>query len=376
MSSSKRIFGLDLMRAVAIMMVLCAHILSIYPHSSGSITQLFSFFGFWGVELFFVLSGFLVGSILYNTYLKEDFTIGSVFYFLKRRWYRTLPNYFLILILNGIIAFCIGISVDDIGFYFFFLQNFSTTMRPFFTESWSLSVEEFAYLLMPFALFLGSLLGKPKNKSKRFILILLCLIVFFIFNKVGYNFTTMNTSLNQWNLSLKAVVVYRIDAILTGMAFAWISFKYNEFWLQQKVNLLFVGVVLLLFMFVGVGLFGILIEKYPFFWNVLYLPITSVTFALFLPVLSQWETAVNWVLKPVTFISLISYSIYLLHYGIVLQLLKYFFDTDSFSMNQLHFFTIGYLVITFFVSYWFYKYYEKPILKWRDRQGDNSQISN
>lgn len=76
MSSSKRIFGLDLMRAVAIMMVLCAHILSIYPHSSASITQLFSFFGFWGVELFFVLSGFLVGSILYNTYLKEDFTCG------------------------------------------------------------------------------------------------------------------------------------------------------------------------------------------------------------------------------------------------------------------------------------------------------------
>ena len=39
MSSNKRIFGLDLMRAVAIMMVLCAHILSIDPHSSCSITQ-------------------------------------------------------------------------------------------------------------------------------------------------------------------------------------------------------------------------------------------------------------------------------------------------------------------------------------------------
>lgn len=371
MSTSKRIFGLDLMRTIAILMVLCAHILSIYPHASGSIIQLFSFFGFWGVELFFVLSGFLVGSILYHAYLKEDFTICSVFYFLKRRGYRTLPSYFLILILNIVIALAIGISIKDVGFYFLFLQNFSTTMRPFFTESWSLSVEEFTYLLMPFALFLGSILVKPTNKSKHFISVLLCLIVFFIFNKICYHFTTANTSLVQWNLSLKAVVIYRVDSILIGMAFAWIRFNHSKFWLQQKNNLFFIGVILLLFMFVGVGFFGILIEKYPFFWNVLYLPLTSVTFALFLPMLSQWETALNWILKPVTFVSLISYSVYLLHYGMILQLLKYFFNTDSLSMNQLHFFTIGYLIITFAVSYWFYKYYETPILRWRDRRVDN-----
>lgn len=368
---TKRIFGLDVIRSVAIVMVLCSHILSIYPKSSGLITQLFALFGFWGVELFFVLSGFLVGSILYNTYLKEDFTIATVFYFLKRRWFRTLPSYFLILILNIVVVFVIGISITDVGYYFLFLQNFATTMKPFFTESWSLSVEEFTYLLMPIVLLLGSFLTQPKDKSKRFVSVVFGLIVFFIINKISYNFTTTNTSLNQWNQSLKAVVVYRMDSILIGMAFAWISFNCREFWSTQKTNLFLIGSILLAFMFVGVGFFGILIEKYPFFWNVLYLPMTSVTFALFLPVLSQWETAPSWLLKPITFVSLISYSIYLLHYGIVLQLLKYFFDTDSFSINQLHFFTIGYLVVTFCVSDWFYKCYEKPILKWRDRLDHN-----
>lgn len=365
-NNTNRIFGFDVMRATAIGMVLCSHILWIYPDSSGLITELFALFGYWGVEIFFVLSGFLIGTILYNAYLKDNFTSHAVFYFLKRRWYRTLPNYFLVLVLNIIIALVIGVSIADIGYYFLFLQNFCTTMKPFFTESWSLSVEEFAYVFTPFALVGSTFFAKPKNKSNRFITVVLCLISLFMINKIIYNFTTLNTDLIQWSLSLKSVVIYRIDSILIGIAFSWISIKHQDFWKKQKMNFFFLGSILIVIMFFGVGFWGILIEKYPTFWNVFYLPITSITFAFFLPVFSQWKSAPNWFLKPVTLLSLISYSVYLLHYGIVLQLMKYYIDTTSFAAYQLHIFTLVYLAVTFFLSFLLYKYFEKPIMDLRN----------
>ncbi|WP_158626872.1 acyltransferase [Flavobacterium sp. GT3R68] len=363
-NSSNRVFGLDLMRATAILMVLCSHILWIYPHPNTLISQVFTLFGFWGVEIFFVLSGFLIGRILYNLYMQEDFTIKTVLHFLKRRWFRTLPNYFLVLLLAIFLEWSIGYPLKDLGFYFLFLQNFASPMKPFFPESWSLSVEEFAYLITPFTL-LSATFFKPKNKSKRFILVVILLIMVFFINKITYNFSTSNTTLTQWNLSLKAVVIYRIDAILIGIAASWISLNFTGLWEKQKINLAFLGCTLVVFKFVGVGYFHILIDSHPFFWNVLYLPFTSIIFALFLPLLSNWKFETNPLTKPITFVSLISYSIYLMHYSIILQMMKYFVDTTFFTTIQLHLFAFSYLIVTFFVSFLLYKYFEKPIMNLR-----------
>ena len=70
----ERIFGLDALRATAILMVVSSHVLWIYPKSNAFIPTLLELFGFWGVELFFVLSGFVIGSIRYKTFINENFT--------------------------------------------------------------------------------------------------------------------------------------------------------------------------------------------------------------------------------------------------------------------------------------------------------------
>ena len=120
-------------------------------------------------------------------------------------------------------------------------------------------------------------------------------------------------------------------------------------------------------------MFGILplnltIEQNPFFWNVLYLPITSIAFAFFLPFFSEWKTYTNAVFYPIELISKISYSIYLLHYSVILLLLKTYFDTSQMSDFERHFFTLIYLLITFFLSFVLYRFYEKPIMNWRDKR--------
>ena len=363
----QRIFGLDVLRTSAIIMVVCSHILWIYPKSNAFISILFELFGFWGVELFFVLSGFLIGSILYKTFVNESFTLKSVFHFLKRRWFRTLPNYYLVLLINIGIAFFLGFSIENIGSYFVFLQNFASKSPAFFPESWSLSIEEFTYLLLPFSLFFVGLV-KVKNKSKAFLLVIVALILVFWMNKFYYHSQHAISNLFEWNLNLKSVLIYRIDAILMGVLAAWISLNFSEFWKKSKTIFALIGFGILFFLMFGILPLNLTIEQNPFFWNILYLPITSIAFAFLLPFFSEWKTYTNTVFYPIELISKISYSIYLLHYSVILLLLKTYFDTSQMSDFERHFFTLIYLLITFFLSFVLYRFYEKPMMNLRDKQ--------
>ncbi|WP_396159187.1 acyltransferase family protein [Flavobacterium sp.] len=362
-----RIFGLDLMRAAAIAMVLCSHILWIYNPNDGFIRQLFALFGFLGVEFFFVLSGFLIGKILYKIFIKEDFTIKSALGFLKRRWFRTLPNYYLVLFINIIITTSLGYATPKLGLYFIFLQNGFSKMPTFFPESWSLSVEEWAYIILPISLLLLSLLFKPKNKNRFFLIINLLLISLFILFKYVYQSKTQTTTLDEWNSSVKAVMIYRLDAIFMGVLCAWISINYQKYWHKFKFHSAFIGVLIMLFMYFGMGLLRILPETYPFVWNVIYLPLTSLSIAFFMPFFSQLETSICLLKKPIEFISKISYSIYLFHYSVILQLIMLFVDRPTTSLIQFHMITAFYLSVLILVSYVCYRFYEKPLMDLRNK---------
>ena len=366
-NNRQRIFGLDLMRATAIMMVLFAHTLWIFPESNGFFYQILKLFGFLGVEIFFVLSGFLIGKILYQLYLKDNFSLTAVFFFLKRRWFRTVPSYFLVLLLNIIIASIIGYSVPELWRYFFFLQNFKATMLPFFPESWSLSVEEYAYVILPFFLLLLSFITKPKNKPRFFILAVSFLILLFFSTKMFYQNTTLNTTIDQWNVSLKSVVLYRLDSIFIGVFCSWIYSSRYFFWIKNKLFFVCFGTLIFGFLFAGIGYFGLFIETNAAFWNVIYLPLVSVAVACFLPFLSEWKEEKSLINKPIAFISIISYSIYLLHYSVILQLMKYYASTAITTYFGLYTFAFLYILITVLVSSIFYRFYEKPMTDIRDK---------
>lgn len=364
---TQRVFGLDLMRAMAITMVLCSHILWIYKPNDGIILQLFSLFGFLGVEFFFVLSGFLIGRILYKVYVKDDFALKSALGFLKRRWFRTLPNYYLVLLINIIISTVLGYSIPNVGLYFAFLHNGFSKMSTFFPESWSLSVEEWAYIVLPVSLLLFSILFKPKNKKRFFLLVTLLLIALFIYFKIMYQYNIHTTTLDEWNVSVKSVVIYRLDAIFMGVLCAWISINCSNYWTKWKFSLATVGLLIMVFMYFGMGYLQILPETYPFFWNVVYLPLASLSIAFFVPFLSQLETSIKIIKQPIGFISKISYSIYLLHYSVILQLVMLFFDTKNATLLHHHIITTIYLTTVVVVSYLFYRFYEKPMMDLRDK---------
>lgn len=359
-----RIFGLDVVRALAILFVVFSHLYYLIDSHNPLLISISGLFGFFGVEIFFVLSGFLIGTILLKMFLKSNFTKKNIFSFLKRRWFRTLPNYYLILIANVIIAVLFGYATDGWWKYFLFVQNFSEYSITFFNESWSLSIEEWTYVLAPIILFFGWKLFY-KNKKAGFIIITLFLIVLFhVFRYFKYLNGSI-TDMTLWNSDVKAIVVYRIDSILFGFVVAWLC-MFCEKWIKKySVYFFIVAIHLFLFQFFIMNVLGFDLITSPLYFNVFYFSLTSMTIALGLPVFVFWEKG-NLLVKPITFISKTSYSVYLLHYSIISFLLKEFLSTYNLILNPL-FLIVLYLGITFFCSYLLYVFYEKPIMKWRDK---------
>ncbi len=146
--------NVDLLRAAAILLVLAYHINDMWPGrsglSKGTIDHLLHL-GQYGVDLFFVLSGWLIGGL----YWREEQRHGAVgiLSFWKRRWLRTIPPYAVALLLAWGAAFVMRKQAFDPA-YLVFLQNYRIDL-PYFLVSWSLCIEEHFYLVLP--LYLGGL---------------------------------------------------------------------------------------------------------------------------------------------------------------------------------------------------------------------------
>lgn len=369
MPSQNRIFGLDVMRATAIILVVTSHTGWLLPNKSGLLFELLSVAGLIGVEIFFVLSGFLIGRIIYRFFTSEDFDSKDVQYFWIRRWFRTLPNYFLALILNVVVIISIGSSLPDgVWKYPFFLQNFAWKMPPFFYESWSLSIEEFAYILGPLLIFLMFRFNKNGNRSRQYLYMVLSIIFFSTFARMIYNHFDEIKEMRHWNLSLKAVVIYRLDAIYYGALAAYFSIKKPNFWRKYSVILFLFGLGIFILLNLLPVAKGILINTHRAFWNIWYLMLISLSVCLCLPLLSRWNAQPNFIVKLITTISLISYAMYVLHYSIIMQVMRHQIPNEALNGIDIIIYIIVYWSIVLLSSYLVFKFFERPLTNLRDHK--------
>jgi peptidoglycan/LPS O-acetylase OafA/YrhL len=139
-----RIHGLDTLRAAAIAMVLMYHYGVVV---GGSDFAYLGRIGWSGVDLFFVLSGYLIGN-----QLLAPRGAPSLPTFFGRRLLRTLPNYYVVLAVYCLFPVALGGSATaPLWRFLSFTQNFGLQYGQTFTHSWSLCVEEQFYLLLPLA---------------------------------------------------------------------------------------------------------------------------------------------------------------------------------------------------------------------------------
>ncbi len=301
----KRVHSLDVLRAMAILSVIFYHL----PKNDHQIViRALTHFGNLGVDLFFVLSGFLIGGQLF-TQSKSTNPI-SIKSFYLRRFLRTLPNYYFILLVN---IFVFGISNYDWR-YLFFAQNFGGLYQ--FTHSWSLCIEEHFYLFFP---LIVSFLHK-KNKLHKFPFVVLSVLIISFLWRVSFWLTgrpdliyAQNVS-NGYEYFFKFIFypsIGRLDGIALGTLVAYTKIYNPKLWerIITKSSLLLTGGILFLialipFIYLKVGWFNV------FFG----FPLIAVAFTLILLSAVGNNSLLEKIKIPgLTTTSMLSYSLYLTH---------------------------------------------------------------
>ena len=161
---NRRLQVLDVLRGIAVLLVLCRH---------WNTWEFLTRMGWTGVDLFFVLSGFLVSRLLYSEYDKNG-NIGYLRFFV-RRGFKIYPLFYLLLLGTALVVYFSG---QPLHWRLFlqeglFIQNY---LGGIYVHTWSLAVEEHFYVAL---LLLAALFFPKRSGFARvcFSLVVLCLII-------------------------------------------------------------------------------------------------------------------------------------------------------------------------------------------------------
>jgi peptidoglycan/LPS O-acetylase OafA/YrhL len=363
-----RIFGLDILRAFAILFVVIGHGNYLLPIKFEKFFQLFIFDG---VFIFFGLSGFLIGGILIKIVDQNKYDTSVLINFWVRRWFRTLPNYFLILLLLCILNY---LFTDNFTFwsvkkYFIFSQNLFYEHPNWFLEAWSLSIEEWFYIVTPILIFI--FIHVFKINPKKAVLFTALAVIFSVTLFRYYRYTVVQIKdIHDWAFLIRSQVITRLDSLMFGVLGAYFSY-YNSNWLKYKKSLLIIGLIL---MFVSKYIIKELTDVGGLYNTVFSFTTFSIASLFLLPYLSDYKKGSGVLYKCITYISLISYSMYLLNLSVIQHWIINRIPWTYLLNNSIL------ILISKYGLYWFlvislsivlYKYFEIPMTRLRDYRKKN-----
>ena len=212
----QRVANLDLLRAVAIALVVPVNLVGEGVLRVGpGMARVFES-GWVGVDLFFVLSGWLVGGLYWRELGRHgDVELGR---FWVRRWLRTIPPYLVALVTVYGLRSAFTDNADPFDWaYLAFVQNY--TGMPYWGVSWSLCVEEHFYLGLP--LVLGVALrvrgGVPLALGTAALVSLVARVV------------TVPDGASPWGLHYTATHM-RLEGLALGVAAAYVYYQRPGLW--------------------------------------------------------------------------------------------------------------------------------------------------
>ena len=323
--------------------------------------------GYIGVDIFFVISGFLISTIYMRKFHENEFSLKE-FYFSRAK--RILPALYFMLILSLIAAFIIFPPIKFVDFSkslisvllfysnFHFL-NFSTNYFSFHSDflplihTWSLGVEEQFYILFPFSLLL--ILNRSKKVFNLFFLSLffISLIYCQIGGNLNFQYPYLEEEIEFFNQPFYGSFYStfgRIWEISLGVLLAIHKEKINKIFIK---NIPFIDYLGLLMIFFSIIKFDKNIAIPNF-----YLLIPTIGISILLVSTNYNNSLVYRLLttKFLIFTGLISYSLYLFHQPI-LAYSKVFLIQTSLISNT---FT---LIIIFLSGYISWRFVETPFRK-------------
>lgn len=366
-----RNIGLDYLRSMAILIVLANHALLGFFIDTGKvkfegITAALSVSSVIAIEWLFVLSGFLIGTMMIRSFERQSNWLRSARDFWLRRWFRTVPNYYLFVFVNLFLVY-VGYSNGKFEYkYFAFSQNLAWVEATphFFGESWSLALDEWFYLTMP--ILIGCLSFFVKDKKVSFIGAACILITLPMVDRI---FHITPDEFFQWDAEIRRITIYHLDATGWGVLAASANKWFPGWWHKDVKNKAAFGILSM-----GIGLFlviGLINPSWDQFHLYHYSSSFSITFLaggsfLVLPWLASWRIRklnINWVVEK---LSLYSYSIYLVHFPLIF-IFRHFIELNKEStFYSLVLVTFCWLTLIIFLSAIIFHWFEKPVSDLRE----------
>jgi peptidoglycan/LPS O-acetylase OafA/YrhL len=358
-----RLPGLDTLRSLAIAVVMVFHLQGLLPDAFQPIAR----FGWMGVDLFFVLSGYLIGSQLLKPV--RDGRRISLLGFYRKRAYRILPVYLVVL--------CLYVfwplwreqpGMSPLWQFLTFTENFFVdySVNQAFSHVWSLCVEEHFYLLLP---MLVVLMSRKAAAWKT-----IAALVFFVLLGLGirsYVYFHVLLPMGRGNDDFAVRYIERIyyptytrlDGLLAGVALALMRIFRPGWWsaMLQRANWLLAG---------GVALMGctlwIFADRLSPAGTVIGFPLMAVALAMLVMAAADRRCWFGRVQVPgAKMVATLSYSLYLTHKEVA------HLDTLWLPnvMGAHDWRTVGVVVVSCLaVAGFMYFTIERPFLALRDRR--------
>lgn len=354
----KRNIGLDIARV-------CAMILVWVNHSGffdlGLDPRFMEYGGVACIEVFFVLSGFLVGSRMLRSITSER-PAEELKEFYVNRILRTLPLYYLVLVVLGILR---GQRPSVLNFLF--LHGFDENALGFLPPSWSLPIEAWFYFLIPPVLLALYRLFSRKLEEKKAVYLSVAVLcgVFFLLRCAH---VLVNDP--EWDYGVRKQVLVRLDSPMQGVLLAAVK-RYEPEGYRK------LGKSFLTFPAAAAGFAAMYLWFVPtlrenignpdliriFLFTLL--PVSSCLLVAYLENASWPEIfRGNIIGKIICGVSCLGYSSFLLHYPIFVWISGYFVGASFYYSWAGFGLTI---CVTLVLSWISWRFIEEPAAKLKDR---------
>ena len=323
----------------------------------------FVHYGGWiGVDLFFVLSGFLIAGLLFREYNSSG-SVDAVRFFI-RRGFKIYPSFYVMTLttLGILICFNIPFRWTRVLPFFAFFQNYlpesslaeSPNAWAIWGHTWSLAVEEHFYLAMP--LLLGAMIALSKNKKAPFGMIpFICMLAAVVC--FGLRIQKSSHPFVYWNDMTPSHV--RVDTLFFGVLIAYYhTYRLGDF--QKWFRFARPSVVC------GAGI-CFLLPAFFFDYTVRFIYIAGLSLfylgsGLVLAAILRMDYKDHWVLNGISVVGRYSYPIYLWH--LPCKVLADYWNSIYHS-GVLYLLSYGFLPLILGVA--MSKGVEMPLLRWRDK---------
>ncbi|WCE05324.1 acyltransferase [Pseudoxanthomonas sp. JBR18] len=309
--------GLDVLRAIAIVWVMFFH--SWVVGGLGPDWRWLSYYGWMGVDLFFVLSGFLIGQqVLAPLSRGEPLRFGD---FYLRRAFRILPAYWVVLALYVLVpAWSEAPLMEPLWKFALMVMNLDNDYsRSAFSHAWSLCVEEHFYLVFP--LLAWALMRRPAVWKVS--VLATCVVVGGVALRSGIwlhdtaaeaagapqrNWFVEDLYYPTWN---------RLDGLLCGVLLATLKVFRPALWARAQAK---ANGVLMLGLAVMALAFWLTRARVDLMSNALGWPVLSAGLALLVFAGAARGSLIGrWQVPGVGWLAGISYSLYLVHKAVFKQ---------------------------------------------------------